>query len=250
MGGDSAPSIIWHLFREAWILLYRGLGTTSLGYWLPILISVTVFAVGCVRNRRDFIHHIKSNILDGFIVAVTVWLLVYALYFCQAVRIFSNPPMETRTRPPRPPAPEPKPSSQPALLVRELSTAQKRKIVDSLSKYPGQKFTIDCAVNDPEAHRFGGELRDSLTKAGWQMLSYVPDWDDGFSSAGNWPNFFGVQWFERAGAPQIPAAAVLRHELRKCCGIIADGVAWPDTNGMENGVIYIWVGPNSKLLNP
>ncbi|MGD0458140.1 MAG: hypothetical protein ABSC21_10390 [Terriglobia bacterium] len=108
--------------------------------------------------------------------------------------------------------------------------SQQTALIETLSKYPGQKFTIDCAVNDVEAHHFAGEMRDTLIKAKWQMLSYLPMWDMGFSSASNWPNFFGGQWFKSERSSYMPAAPALRMELKTCCGITADGVNWLDAS--------------------
>jgi hypothetical protein len=100
--------LTWSLLQEAWSLLYRSIGTTPLGYWLPVLISFGPFAIGCFRNRHDFMEHVKRNFRGGFIVALVVWSLLYVFDLYQVSRAFLNPVLTSRQIPPGPP-PEPPP---------------------------------------------------------------------------------------------------------------------------------------------
>ena len=91
--------LLWNLLQEAWSLLYRSIGTTPLGYWLPVLISFVSFAIGCLRNRHNFMQHLRSNIRDGFIVALVVWSLLYGFDLYQVTRAFLNPAMTSPQTP-------------------------------------------------------------------------------------------------------------------------------------------------------
>lgn len=137
---------------------------------------------------------------------------------------------------------------RPASLPRHLSDADRIALIKALAAYPGQKFTIDHAVNDSEAYDFGVDIRNALEAAGWQEVDYAPIWDPNFSSAYNWPNYFGVQWFVKDQNHVSAASYALRKILIDCCGIEADGVVvtWPIQPPMEQGIIYIWVGPKRK----
>jgi hypothetical protein len=99
--------IIRHLFLNAWLLLYRSLGTTSLGYWLPVLISAGPFIFQCLRDSRNVISHVRSNFRSGAKFAVAVWLFVYLVCFCFAIEQFRSHVMDARFYPPRPPASTP-----------------------------------------------------------------------------------------------------------------------------------------------
>jgi len=126
---------------------------------------------------------------------------------------------------------------------RHLTDVQQMQLTKMLAKYPGTKFAVDHASNDPEATRFALELRNALMDAKWDYISYAPMYDREFSDAYSWPNYFGVQFFERGNSPPNPAVPVLRHALLQCCGIVADGVRWPDPKSpLEAGIIYLWVG--------
>jgi hypothetical protein len=165
--------------------------------------------------------------------------------------MFLNPEITTHVPPAAQftPPPEPLeriPPPKPMVSGRRLSPSQEKQILAALSAFPEQQFTIDCAVNDPEAHRFAGEIRDALIRSHWNMLSYVPAWDMGFSSAIDRPNYFGVQWFISAAAPAPTAGVALGDVLKKCCGIAADGVHWLDPT-MQVGTVYIWIGPDNTI---
>lgn len=131
---------------------------------------------------------------------------------------------------------------------RHLSDADRMALIKALTVYPDQKFTIDHAINDSEAYDFATEIRNALDAATWQEVNYMPMWDPSFSSAYNWPNFFGIQWFVKNEGPAPAAFHALSKILIDCCGIQAAGVtvSWPMKPPMEQGIIYIWVGSARK----
>ena len=108
--------VVWDLLRDARTLLYKSIGTTPLGYWLPILIIFLSFCVGCFRNRHKFMEHLKSSVRDGFVVALVVWSLLYAFQVYRATRAYLYPVIVWDTKPPEPPAP----TYSPAPSMRKL----------------------------------------------------------------------------------------------------------------------------------
>jgi hypothetical protein len=250
---------LWELVSRAFWESFTFVGGTpgTVLVW-SIGAIITALLVLLFRGRDAFMEHLKANILIAIAGAVLTLLLVFGwklAWLPYEIRQESSrilPPDPPKIRPPQN-ANEKTPSfslHEKHSTSRHLTNKQKTDLVAALSPYKEQKFAIDCAVNDPEAHRFAEDIRDSLDKAGWKMKSYWPVWDAGFSSALNWQNYFGVQWFEREDAPHISTARVLRQALKNCCRITADGVDWPDpANRMEKDIIYVWVGPNDAVVN-
>jgi hypothetical protein len=84
--------------------------------------------------------HLRSNIRDGFIVAIVVWSLLYAFDLYQVTRIFLNPAMTSRQIPPRPPVEPPK------LTQEELQQIQ-NAVRQAIEKSPPPRLPEQAAKN-------------------------------------------------------------------------------------------------------
>jgi hypothetical protein len=130
-----AVRIVWLLLRQGWSLFDRSLGTTPFGYWLPVIIACASFAVGCFRNRRNLMLHLRRTIWDGFVIAMMVWPFWYFLNAYQAARTFLNPTMAYHQIPPAPPR-EPPSSGSPHLVQIEAPQSGNFNVAHGLGCYP------------------------------------------------------------------------------------------------------------------
>jgi hypothetical protein len=127
---------------------------------------------------------------------------------------------------------------------RHLTDAQKEVLISALAPYKGQKYAINYAPNSAEVLGFEHDFEEVFTKAGWLKAIYGPLWAPiGFPDDFRFPNQFGVQWYIADRAPKNSVYSTLRTVLRERCGIVADGVRWPDPQmRMDMDVIYVYVG--------
>jgi hypothetical protein len=136
--------------------------------------------------------------------------------------------------------PNPNPSAP-----RHLTRKQKNTIIAALSPYKGQLYAIDYVTGSEEAQQYAADFEDAFRSAGWSKANYGPLWaPTGFPASFRFPNQYGVQWYISEKDKSEKVYSLLAPTLRDCCGIVADGVRWPDPQQqMDTQVIYFYVGP-------
>ncbi|HKV28018.1 MAG TPA: hypothetical protein VJN90_07080 [Candidatus Acidoferrales bacterium] len=121
---------------------------------------------------------------------------------------------------------------------RRLTAAEQRSVTEALTRFRGQKFTIDCVPGNAEAFALAFQLLGVLQNAGWRQLVMAPGPSSlGLSGVLSAQMFAGVVYFIGSAASEGPAKA-LRTQLQQNTVYIT-GIA---DRSIPPDIIEIWVG--------